>query len=346
MSSTKKSEVILAVLAYSFCSGSLVLVNKLILHYLPYPSLVIAVQLLATLAFILGATTFGIIDVDPLMWDCVVPYLAYTVAFSLGVFCNMKSLTLSNVETIIVFRALAPFLVSILDALFLGRQWPSARSWGGLSLIVLGALGYALTDEQFQSQGMNAYFWPTLYLFVISFEMAYGKNIIKSVPLKTRTGPVFYTNLLGFPPMIMFAAMGKEFQHSYEDMWAHDEYRFPPMGLALLGLGCVVGTAIGYSSWWCRGQVSAASFTLIGVMNKCVTVLVNLCIWDQHAAPAGIASLSLCLLGGVIYQQAPMQDFVKQSDIVVADSKDDDFQDNTAASEELTPLKKRNGDFV
>merc|ERR1712216_946882 len=72
-------------------------------------------------------------------------------------------------------------------------------------------------------------------------------------------------------------------------------------------LGCVVGTGIGYTGWWCRSKVSAASYTLIGVMNKCITVLVNLVIWDQHAPPEGIISLCLCLFGGVLYQQAPMR---------------------------------------
>lgn len=306
-----QSTVIIAVLSYSFCSGSLVLVNKLILHHLPYPSLVITFQLWSTLLFIQIADAFNFIDVDPIRWKYVKPYLAYTVAFSLGVYCNMKSLSLSNVETVIVFRALAPLLVSILDALFLGREWPSAQSWGALGLIALGAYGYALTDEQFQAQGMMAYTRPTLYLLVISFEMAYGKKIITGVELNTRSGPVLYTNMLGWPPMLGFAYMGGEYSslYSHLDSRAHDGDGplLPPAGIALLLLVCVVGTGIGYTSWWCRNKVSAASNTLIGVMNKCVTVLVNLIIWDQHAPPEGLVSLLLCLFGGVLYKQAPMR---------------------------------------
>jgi GDP-mannose transporter len=138
-------------------------------------------------------------------------------------------------------------------------------------MIILGAYGYARSDEQFQTQGMSAYFWPTCYLFIISFEMAYGKIIIGSVDLKTKSGPVLYTNLLGFPPMMIFAKMGGEFERFWFDMWAREDARFPPGSIALLLLGCVVGTGIGYSSWWCRDKVSATSFTLIGVMNKCLT---------------------------------------------------------------------------
>ena len=73
--------------------------------------------------------------------------------------------------------------------------------WGALWLIAARAYGYAITDPKFQQKGIEAYGWPMAYLLVLSFEMAYGKNIIKSVN-KTKSGPVLYTNLLGFPPMI------------------------------------------------------------------------------------------------------------------------------------------------
>mmetsp|Transcript_2065 Transcript_2065/g.2334 ORF Transcript_2065/g.2334 Transcript_2065/m.2334 type:complete len:386 (-) Transcript_2065:266-1423(-) len=313
----EKNEVITSILAYSFCSGSLVLINKLILHELPYPSLVITLQLWAAIFFIYSLHyCCGIIDIDAIKWNAVIPYSLYTIAFSLGVLCNMKSLSLSNVETIIVFRALAPLLVSVLDVAFLGREWPSFRSWMALFLIAFGAFGYAASDEQFESQGLMAYFWPTMYLFLISFEMAYGKNIVKSVDLKTRSGPVQYTNMLGWPPMLLFAHGGGEFYRVHEK-WVEDgPAMFTSSSLALLCLGCVVGTGIGYSGWWCRSKVSAASYTIIGVINKCTTVLVNCLIWDKHAAPKGIASFVLCLVGGALYQQAPMKmDIARQEGI-------------------------------
>lgn len=167
----KQTEVILSVIAYSLCSGSLVLVNKLTLHYLPFPSLVIVVQLAACVAIIYGAQFLGYLQVDPFVWAHVKPYLLYIGFFSVGVYCNMRSLSTSNVETVIVFRALAPAIVAFLDTLFLGREWPSNRSWAGLGTLVLGAYGYASEDERFQTQGYAAYFWPTCYTIVIALEM-------------------------------------------------------------------------------------------------------------------------------------------------------------------------------
>ena len=42
-------------------------------------------------------------------------------------------------------------------------------------------------------------------------------------------------------------------------------------------------------------------------MNKCLTVLLNTLIWDQHANPGGIFCLFICIAGGMIYKQAPMR---------------------------------------
>ena len=168
---TPRQEVILSILSYSFCSGTLVLLNKLTLHYLPFPSLVVAVQLVACIFMIYSANYLGFVQVDPIKWEFVKPYLIYTFFFSTGVYCNMRSLNISNVETVIVFRALSPVIVAFLDALFLGREWPSKRSWTGLITIVLGAYGYASYDDKFQTQGYSAYYWPSLYTIVIALEM-------------------------------------------------------------------------------------------------------------------------------------------------------------------------------
>ena len=180
-SSSSSYKVLFAILAYSFCSGTLVLLNKFTLHYIPFPSLVVAFQLSTTIAFIYTCSYCRCLLVDPIQWIYVKPYLYYTVAFSLGVFCNMRSLHTSNVETVIVFRALAPCFVSVLDVLFLNREYPKFKSIISLLVIVLGAFCYANNDNKFQTQGISAYKWPILYLCIISFEMV--RKIVHSYPL-------------------------------------------------------------------------------------------------------------------------------------------------------------------
>lgn len=352
VSLSPRGEVIASVVSYSLCSGSLVLVNKLILHYLPFPSLVIVIQLLASIFLVYGGNFFGVMPIDEMKWEFLKPYLVYTVAFSTGVYTNMMCLNTSNVETVIVARACSPLVVSFLDPIFLGRELPSRRSIAALSMIIVGAFGYASTDEKFITQGMSAYFWPTLYLAIITFEMVYGKKIVKSVAFKTLSGPVQYTNLLGWPPMFMFAKMGGEFDRLNDMMASYDTDsiwglagKLPPESIALLVLGCLIGTGIGYSGWWCRGKISATSFTLVGVLNKCITVLVNMMIWDQHASPTGITFLFLCLVGGAFYKQAPMR---KSSEGKGEPSKDLEMADSqaetTSSPTRRSALTKRGGE--
>jgi len=327
--------IIAAIVAYSFCSGTLVLLNKLTLHFLPFPSLVVCFQLFACVVIIYGAMLMKIIDVDPIQWKFVKPYLLYILFFSSGIYCNMRSLNISNVETVIVFRSLTPIAVAILDALFLGREWPSRRSWAGLSTLVAGAYGYASFDEEFQTQGYQAYMWPTAYTCIIALEMAYGKKIVKDVPLQTRSGPVVYTNLIGFVPMLLLANIGNEYSKFWDFYWGESNGKFPPLGIFLLILGSLVGTGIGYSSWWCRGLVSATSFTLIGVMNKFLTIILNSLIWDQHAAPEGIFCLFVCIGGGMIYKQAPMRS--KGDNVPTVSADDDEFKANIGADVPSVP---------
>lgn len=352
LSLSPRGEVIASVVSYSFCSGSLVLVNKLILHYIPFPSIVILVQLLASIFLVYGGNFFGVMPIDEMKWEFLKPYLVYTVAFSTGVYTNMMCLNTSNVETVIVARALSPLIVSFFDAIFLGRELPSRRSIMALSTIAVGAFGYASTDEKFKTQGWSAYFWPTLYLLIITFEMVYGKKIVNGIKFKTLSGPVQYTNLLGWPPMIMFAKLGNEFDGLNDLMKSYDVEtiygllgKLPIESIALLILGCIIGTGIGYTGWWCRGKVSATSFTLIGVLNKCFTVLMNLMIWDQHASPVGILALFLCLMGGVFYKQAPM----KKNPVDGKNHLDNDCDVESAntlskASNDQAGLTKRGGE--
>lgn len=56
----------------------------------------------------------------------------------LGVYCNMRALAHSNVETVIIFRSCTPLAVSLCDWLFLGRELPAPRSLAALLTIAAG----------------------------------------------------------------------------------------------------------------------------------------------------------------------------------------------------------------
>lgn len=304
---TLLNPAVMSIIAYSFCSASMLLVNKLVLSVIPMPSSVTLTQLVAAVALIYLLKFFKVCEVDAFEKDKVKLYSIYVVVFVLSIYANMKTLQASNIETVIIFRAMTPIVVAFMEAFFLGREFPSRRSLFALSLIVLGALGYVNTDPEFKAAGMSAYFWPVCYLLFICLLMTYGKKLVSDVEL-TLAGSVLYTNALSVVPMGMLFVITSEASTTNEEGANMSMLDYiDPYSFMLLLLSCAVGAGIGFAGWWCRSEVSATSYTLIGVLNKFATITVNLLMWDQHATPLGLACLCLCLLGGVLYQQAPMK---------------------------------------
>ena len=69
------------------------------------------------------------------------------------------------------------------------------------------------------------------------------------------------------------------------------------------------------------------SWMWLVVMNKCLTIILNTLAWDQHANTGGIASLFVCIAGGLVYQQAPMR---SEKPKVTMDAEDDAFKSDVS----------------
>ena len=77
--------------------------------------------------------------------------------------------------------------------------------------------------------------------------------------------------------------------------------------LFALLISSVIGVAISWAGFNCRNLLSATQYTVVGVMNKIVTVVVGAFIFESHATWQGMAALGICLVGGALYQAAPMR---------------------------------------
>ena len=61
-------------------------------------------------------------------------------------------------------------------------------------------------------------------------------------------------------------------------------------------------------------MVSATTFTLVGVINKFLTVLLAVFFLDKHASGIGIIAVCFCLLAGTLYQQADKRENVSKNE--------------------------------
>ena len=80
-----------------------------------------------------------------------------------------------------------------------------------------------------------------------------------------------------------------------------------PATVGALSVSCLLGVSMSYFAFLCRAAVSATSFTVIGNVCKVLTVLINVCIWDKHATPAGLGCLLICLVAAFLYKPSPLR---------------------------------------
>jgi len=113
---------LLSIIAYSMCSGTLLVMNKMLTIFLP-PAMIACIQFMAAVVMIYSGASLGYLKLDNLTdKKLLTAYGKYSVLFTLGVFSNMKALSTANVDTVIVFRSCVPLLVCIFDATMLGRE--------------------------------------------------------------------------------------------------------------------------------------------------------------------------------------------------------------------------------
>jgi hypothetical protein len=293
-------------MSYSLCSSSLLLANKMAVEHIPSAAAISLLQIIFSAIVCLLIQAVGY-PIDSLFNQHKLrAYAPYIVLFVCVLYTNMRALSCSNVETVIVFRASTPIAVCAVEYLSGERAFPSARSMCSMIILATGAVLYCVAESQLSLASSEAYLWVAMYFVLLTIEMTYGKSLASTVKMDSVWGPVLYCNALSVVPMFLFGlAEGQDgavasFASSLLGVAA-----LSSQGLGVLVFSCVAGTAIGYSSWQCRSMLSATSFTVVGVCNKFLTVLLNVLLWDKHSSWPGLLAVCVCLGSGAFYEQAP-----------------------------------------
>lgn len=276
------------------------MINKFAITKFNYPGLLTALQYLTSAlgVYILGK--FGFLHHDPFTLEIAKKFFPAALVFYLAIFTNTNLLRHANVDTFIVFRSLTPLLVAIADTLFRKQPCPSRLTFLSLLIILGGAFGYVATDNGFS---LTAYSWAFAYLVTITTEMVYIKHMVTNLGLNT-WGFVLYNNLLSLMMAPFFWVVTGEYLDVFASMGSKGFNLFEPVAFFAVSLSCVFGLLISFFGFAARKAVSATAFTVTGVVNKFLTVAINVLIWDKHATPIGLVCLLLTIAGGVLYQQS------------------------------------------
>lgn len=284
---------------YCLSASLLSIINKWAVMKFPYPGALTALQYFTSAAGVFVCGWLKLVEHDPLDLMTMWRFLPAAIIFYLSLFTNSELLLHANVDTFIVFRSAVPIFVAIGETLFLHQPWPSLKTWASLATIFGGSVVYVLTDYQFT---VMAYTWACAYLVSMTIDFVYIKHVVMTIGLNT-WGLVLYNNLealLLFPLELLIMGELKKIEHEIAD--ESDWHSFSV--ILPVGLSCLFGLSISFFGFSCRKAISATGFTVLGIVNKLLTVVINLVIWDKHSTFIGTVGLLICMLGGVLYQQS------------------------------------------
>ncbi|KAL2540070.1 GDP-mannose transporter GONST3 [Abeliophyllum distichum] len=284
---------------YCISASLLSIINKWAVMKFPYPGALTALQYLTSAAGVLICGWLKLIEHDKLELLTMWRFLPAAIIFYVSLFTNSELLLHANVDTFIVFRSVVPIFVAIGETLYLHQPCPTLKTWMSLATIFAGSVLYVITDYQFT---LTAYSWALAYLVSMSIDFVYIKHVVMTIGLNT-WGLVLYNNLealLLFPLELLIMGELKKIEHEISD--ESDWYTFQV--LLPVGLSCLFGLAISFFGFSCRRAISATGFTVLGIVNKLLTVVINLVIWDKHSTFVGTLGLLICMIGGIMYQQS------------------------------------------
>ncbi|XP_047089856.1 GDP-mannose transporter GONST3-like [Lolium rigidum] len=284
---------------YCLSASLLSIINKWAITKFPYPGALTALQYLTSVAGVLLCGQLKLIEPDSLNLRTMWKFLPAAVMFYISIFTNSELLMHANVDTFIVFRSAVPIFVAIGETLYLHQPCPSLKTWLSLSTILGGSVIYVFTDNQFT---VTAYSWAIAYLASMSIDFVYIKHVVMTIGLNT-WGLVLYNNLealLLFPLELLIMGEFDQMKVDSSKMtnWLSFDVVLP------VALSCLFGLSISFFGFSCRRAISATGFTVLGIVNKLLTVVINLLIWDKHASLVGTIGLLICMSGGVLYQQS------------------------------------------
>jgi solute carrier family 35 len=229
-----------AVMYYSICSSTLLIVNKVALHYFPAPVLQqSSLQLWFAVGVLHTLRCFEVLKVTQLDASDAFKYLPVVVSFLGTLFANAKVLQFSNVETFITCRSSTHLVLSLCDWLFLGRTLPSLRSICCLLGLLTSTVGCAFFDSSYSNQ---AYSWIAAWFVCFVTHEVVVKHLCDTVNVDNWTR-VLYTNLTA-GAMLVFAIPLVKHEHEIATTFQWDA----SAAITIIA-SCAIGVCVSHSAY-------------------------------------------------------------------------------------------------
>jgi len=294
MTQSEHMQIVVASSCYCFASVGMLLFNKFAVQDFPLECVLVWMQLFFA-ATCLAVFAFPYIHVgssrDLLRWCMVVPFYCGMLLTSI------LALKTAPMSLVIVLRNTSP-----LGTLMIERFYPeplriSAGMLGSILLMMFGGLMYVsqLPHENWQGIG-----WVFLNSAIAVVDRLLQRLLLSKDqhPVDiSKTGITLINNLVGLLPVGLAAYVKGEIAQ-FPGVWA----KLSTADKLYIGMTCVIGLTISYTSIWAQSLISATSFLVMINANK--FIIIGIEAFGMHSKALNsiqIVGASLTILGGVCY---------------------------------------------
>lgn len=288
---------------YSFCSVSMVLVNKSLAssynHLISGDLNILLVVFQAVIAVVAVELSkmMGWVEYPNFNFKTAKQWAPVNIMFCGMLFTGMASLQHNSVPMVTIFKNITNIVVAGGDYFFFGTQ-VEGLVLAAFGVMLAGAIFAGKNDVETTFLGM---FWMAMNCLTTAGYILYMKFATKTVKL-SKFGMVFYNNLLCTCFLLPCCALNGELQlflqtdaiHTFDYAWKNSFAGF-------------VGFFLNFASLTCVANTGPTTYAIVGSLNKVPTALLGWTLFNAVITPQTLFFIAVSMCGGFLFSYAKIR---------------------------------------
>jgi solute carrier family 35 protein len=290
---------------YASTAVAMTFVNKAALRAFPLPSVLLAAQMAATLAVLLGLRAAGALRFPALRLATAARLLPVAALYTANVGFALFSLQALNVPMYNALKRTSPLLVLLAKRLAPGGRAPPRGVAAAVAAIVAGCVVAGAGDFSFDPRAYAAALTSCVLqaAYLLLIERSGADAGVSTPELLT------YTSALSLPLLAAAAAATGEAAAARGASAAAADALGAGLAAALLAAAVLLGVALNYALFLCTALNSALTTVVVGALKGVATTALGfVLLGGVQASPLMLVGLALNSGGGVAYSAVKYRD--------------------------------------
>jgi len=299
----KNGKILSACATYSFCSVTMVLVNKSLAS--SYNKLIdgslnillVVFQAIVAIAAVKICNHMKWIDIPAFSFDVAKQWAPVNIFFCAMLFTGMASLQYNSVPMVTIFKNVSNITTAIGDYYFFGNK-PENLVIVAFVIMLLGAVAAVENDISLSFMGLV---WMLLNCISSSGYVLYMKHATETIKLE-KFGMVFYNNVL----CVCFLLPAAVYLGETRLFWGSKVLHTADYAVKNVFAG-LVGFFLNFAALNCVAASGATTYVIIGSLNKIPVAFLGYWIFKSVINKQTWFFIAVSMCGGFLYSYAKLQ---------------------------------------